>query len=139
MRQAFAFVAAIILMAVGSVHLYWAAGGISLKDGAIPSRDGKPVFSPSAMMTASVAIGLFAFAFLLLVATGVIPTPVPATLLRAAAGCLAVVFALRAVGDTRYVGFFKHVKGSPFAKRDTFIYSPLCVLLAVLIGIVAVA
>ena len=42
----------------------------------------------------------------------------------------------RGIGDFRYVGFFKRVKGSLFATRDTYLYSPLCMVLAVLAGVV---
>jgi catechol 2,3-dioxygenase-like lactoylglutathione lyase family enzyme len=39
------------------------------------------------------------------------------------------VFLLRAVGDFRLVGFFKRVRGTPFARWDTRLFSPLCVAL----------
>jgi hypothetical protein len=45
---------------------------------------------------------------------------------------VALAFGLRAVGDFRFVGFFKRVRGSVFARRDTWLYSPLCVLIGVL-------
>jgi hypothetical protein len=44
---------------------------------------------------------------------------------------------LRAIGDFRYVGFFKRIRDSKFARLDTLAYSPLCAALAVLIGIAA--
>jgi len=50
---------------------------------------------------------------------------------------LALIFAFRALGDFRYVGFFKRVRGNLFAQRDTWFYSPLCLLLAILIARVA--
>ncbi len=45
---------------------------------------------------------------------------------------LGLVFLLRAVGNLRTFGFFKIVKGTPFADWDTWLYSPLCLLLALL-------
>jgi hypothetical protein len=36
----------------------------------------------------------------------------------------------RAIGDFKYLGLFKRVRGSRFATLDTFVYSPLCLLLA---------
>lgn len=51
---------------------------------------------------------------------------------------LALVFFARGVGDFRYVGFFKSIKGSLFAMRDTYVYSPLCMVLAAMIAVVAV-
>jgi len=128
-----------ILAALGAIHLYWAAGGSVGKDGAIPSIDGKPVISPGPVGTALVSVALFVAAALVAAAAGLIATSVPPILLKGAAGLLAFVFAARAIGDFNYVGFFKRVKGSRFAQRDTFLYSPLCVLLAALIGVAAAA
>ena len=42
---------------------------------------------------------------------------------------LAGIFILRAIGDFKYVGFFKKVKNTPFAKLDSKFYSPLCLLI----------
>jgi hypothetical protein len=49
-----------------------------------------------------------------------------------AAGLLA-----RTVGDFKYVGLFKRVRGTPFARLDTLLYSPLCLLLS--LGVASVA
>jgi hypothetical protein len=43
---------------------------------------------------------------------------------------LAALFLLRGIGDFRLVGFFKRVRGTRFARRDTRLYSPLCLALA---------
>ena len=45
---------------------------------------------------------------------------------------LGLVFVLRAVGNLRTFGFFKTVRGTLFSEWDTWLYSPLCVLLALL-------
>ena len=45
---------------------------------------------------------------------------------------MAAVFALRAVGDFRCVGFFKRVKDTPFAVWDSRLFSPLCGILSLL-------
>ena len=45
---------------------------------------------------------------------------------------IAGIFILRAIGDFRYVGFFKSVKQSAFARADSRYYSPLCLLIGVL-------
>ncbi|WP_205190355.1 DUF3995 domain-containing protein, partial [Burkholderia sp. LMG 13014] len=47
---------------------------------------------------------------------------------------LALIFAVRAVGDFRYVGFFKRIRGSRFARMDTLYYSPLCAALSLSIA-----
>lgn len=47
-------------------------------------------------------------------------------------GCilLAVIFFIRAVGDRKYIGIFKKVKGTEFSMYDTWVYSPLCLFIA---------
>jgi len=43
---------------------------------------------------------------------------------------LVVVFGARVVGDLRWFGLFKRMKGTPFAWWDSWLYTPLCLLLA---------
>ena len=50
---------------------------------------------------------------------------------------LALGLLARAIGEFKYVGFFKRVRGSRFAQLDSLLYSPLCLLLAA--GVAAVA
>ncbi|WP_439892602.1 DUF3995 domain-containing protein [Ralstonia sp. 25C] len=127
-------IACAVLTFLGSTHLYWAVGGTAGKQAAVPSVGGAPLFRPSVIGTALVAVILLAMAAWVAAASGNLATPVPHGVLRVGALLLAVIFALRAVGDFRYVGFFKRVRGSVFAQRDTWVYSPLCVVLAALIA-----
>lgn len=55
--------------------------------------------------------------------------PVPSWTLQYAVAVLAIVFLLRSIGDFRWMGFFKSVRGTRFAVRDTWVYSPLCLLI----------
>jgi hypothetical protein len=41
------------------------------------------------------------------------------------------------VGELRYVGFFKRVRNTSFARMDTLLYSPLSLCLGVGTGMVA--
>jgi hypothetical protein len=50
---------------------------------------------------------------------------------------IALLLFARAIGDSNLVGFFKEVKGSRFARWDTWVYSPSCVVLGA--GLLAVA
>ena len=43
---------------------------------------------------------------------------------------IGIVFLIRAIGDFKYVGFFKKVKGSLFAENDSRYYSPLCLVVS---------
>jgi len=134
-----ALAACAVLTIIATVHFYWATGGTVWKAGAIPSREGVPVLSPSPAITVLVGVALLAMAAVVASTAGLLPRFLPIGLLRSASTVLALIFAFRAVGEFRYVGFFKRVRGSIFAGRDTYLYSPLCLLLAVLIALVALA
>ena len=50
---------------------------------------------------------------------------------RVGATGVAAVLAARAIGDRRFGGFLKRSRDSAFTRRDTYLYSPLCAVLAV--------
>jgi Protein of unknown function (DUF3995) len=132
--------AIVILLAAAAVHVYWAAGGKAGKAAAVPTAEGRAVIKPSAMSTAMVAAGLCVMAALVALRIGWLKLPGFAgdhILVQIAVWLIAAVFALRAIGDFRYVGFFKRIREGMFARLDTLAYSPLCAALAVLIGIAA--
>jgi hypothetical protein len=132
-----AVVAAFALLAL--FHLYWALGGRSGKSAAIPHVSGRPAFAPSAFATFAVAIGLTLCALLVAATAQWIASPVSAAWLRWLSFALALGLLGRAVGDFRLVGFFKRVRGNAFARLDTLVYAPLCLVLAVGVFYVAVS
>ena len=131
--------AATVLLFLAMLHVYWAIRGNTGSSPAIPSVDGKPLFVPSRAATVAVAVALGIAALLLLGTIGVLGAGiVPHNVYRVGTSAVATVFLLRAIGEFRYVGFFKRVHGTPFAYWDTRVYSPLCVVLAVACGAAAV-
>jgi hypothetical protein len=88
------------------------------------------LFRPRRTSTLLVAALLVASALLLLAGAGVVALPLPSPWLEAACWLVALIFAARAVGDFRYVGFFKRVRDSRFGRLDSALYSPLCVFLS---------
>ena len=132
-------IATVVLAAAGLLHVYWAVGGRLGHGAAIPTRDGRPVLRPSALGTLAVAAALFVAAGLIAVRSGLVALPALDGVAVVAAWVLAVVFIARAIGDFRYVGFFKRVTGSRFARLDQTIFAPLCLLLGILAAIVAVS
>ena len=82
-------------------------------------------------------MALFAAALLVATAGGILVDPFGPPIVRVLTFCLGVVFLARSLGDFRLVGFFKRVKGSPFARLDTWVYTPLCLLLGLAIVFVA--
>lgn len=111
-------------------HIYWALGGGVAYQIALPVKDGKPLFRPSALGTFVVGLALMAFAGLVAVNAGLLNTLWAPTWLRWVGAVLALALLGRAIGDFRYVGLFKRFGGEPFARLDTYVFSPLCLLLA---------
>lgn len=105
--------------------------------GAVPSVEGKPLFAPTRRATTAVGVVLLLFAALVLATAGTISLRVPQIALSWLSYGLALGLLARAVGEFRYVGFFKRVHGTKFARLDTLVYSPLCLLLAVGVTLVA--
>ena len=134
MRSRFLFVIplTVILGGLSLLHGYWALGGRWGSAYTVPTINGRRSFDPSPLATWMIC-GLLALAMIIVVGkSGWIATgPLP-VLFDVGVWGLGFVFVLRAVGNLRTFGFFKTVKGTPFADWDTWFYSPLCLLLALL-------
>lgn len=137
MRTSIGIVIAAVFLLLALWHFYMASGSFSGGSGAVPSADGKPVFVPSKPSTIAVGLILCFFAGLVAATSGAIPSALPAAALKWLSVALAVGLFARAIGEFRYVGFFKKVRGSRFATIDTLFYSPLCLALAVGVAYVA--
>lgn len=142
---------ATIFGALGLLHVLWAAGLTWGAEATIPTEevppgaggpgDGRPVIDPGPMACLVVAGLLFAAGLLSLARVGLLdwaglhygPTWIP----KIGLWVIAVAFLLRAIGDFRYVGFFKKVRSTPFARMDTVLYSPLCLFLSALATLVS--
>ena len=120
------------------LHLYWAAGGRAGAVVSLPERDGAPLFQPGLASTLAVA-GLLAFAALLVLAhAGHWPSPaLPGWMVSLGVPVAAVVLLGRSIGDFRYVGFFKKVRDTRFARLDTRLFSPIALLLGAATAMVA--
>ena len=91
---------------------------------------------PGPAACGAVASVLLAAAALCTLRSGYFALLVPSGFVHWSTVAIGAVFALRAIGDFRLMGFFKREHGSEFARRDTRIYSPLCALIAALATVV---
>lgn len=123
-----------LVLIAAAAHVYWASGGRRGVRAAIPELNGRPVLHPTAVSTFAVALGLLGAAGLIALHADLVVLPALAGVARVSMWALVALFAVRAIGDFRYVGFFKRIKGTPFARLDTWVYSPLCGVLAALIA-----
>lgn len=133
-----------VFAVISLVHVYWALGGQWAAVAAVPQvpEEGlvatlRPAFKPSGWITLVVAVVLLAIAALVCLRVGWGVAPVRHKALQWVISVIALLMFARAIGDSHLVGFFKEVKGSRFARLDTWVYSPLCAVLGA--GLLAVA
>jgi uncharacterized protein DUF3995 len=120
---------ALALAALGALHFYWAVGGQRARLAAVPEVEGRPILTPGPLASFAVGVSLLCAAVLVCWTAGVWSPGIPKGAARAATAILAAVFIVRALGDRKYVGFFKRVRDTQFARLDSRIYSPVCLLL----------
>lgn len=135
-----AMLAAALFLVIAALHAYWAAGGFW------PGRDAESLARtvvggspgtrfPGRAATWAVSAVLLVGAAVVLSAAGVVALPGPAWPARAAALAGAAVLVVRGL-----VGFVEarlrpDSVGSPYARLNVTVYSPLCLFLALLVGL----
>lgn len=129
MQAIAAAITTIVFVVLGLWHAYWAAGGRLAHRAALPIQNGQPLFRPSPLGTLAVAAALIGCAWITAANGGLVTAP-PLRWLPWLGMAVALGLLTRAIGDFRYVGFFKRKGEDPFARLDTRFYSPLCLLLA---------
>ncbi len=122
-----------IFLLLGMLHFYWALGGKWALERSLPTnRDGHRVLNPGPINCTIVGIGLLFFAVFYAVKMGVLGLHFPKWLMVYGGWIIPSIFLLRTIGDFKYVGVFKKVKTTLFAKTDSKLIIPLCTVLAVL-------
>lgn len=123
----------LIFIILGGIHFNWVFGGKFGFAEALPTKEnGERILNPRKIDSAIVGIGLSAFGLFYLFKSGIIDYSLHEWLLKYAGWIIAVIFILRAIGDFKYVGFFKKIKSTVFGKWDTKLFSPLCLIIAIL-------
>ena len=124
---------ALVFAFLAFLHFYWAIFGIKKPELVLPSQNPeKEIKLPGSLMTVFVGFGLLLFAFIFLSQALGFWNVEWLHYIRVVVG---VIFLIRAIGDFKYLGFFKSVKETPFAKMDTKYYAPICLALAILIAL----
>ena len=122
----------LILFVIALLHFHWAFGGRWGFNKAIPFKeDGNPLFVPTNLQSGIVGFGLMLMVYIIFLKTTFTNSFLPMWVYNYGYYFLAGIFILRAIGDFKYVGFFKKVKNTPFAELDSKFYSPLCLLIGI--------
>ncbi|WP_281612641.1 DUF3995 domain-containing protein [Flammeovirga sp. SubArs3] len=122
-----------IFITLGAIHFYWLLGGTWGISKVIPTkREGAEVVAIPRLATLIVAAILITFGLFYLHSTGIILLPLPSFMVQFSLWIIPVLFIVRAIGDFKYVGFFKKINDTNFAKADTKLFSPLCLGIGIL-------
>lgn len=123
----------IIFMILGGFHFYWLFGGVWGAEKVIPTqgRGANRLVIPK-FATLIVAFVLFLFGMMYLIKSGLIYLAFSNWILNYGYWFIPVIFILRAIGEFKYVGFFKRIKHTEFAKADSKLFSPLCLTIGVI-------
>jgi len=126
----------IILIGLGVIHFNWVIGGEFGFSESLPTKEsGERVLNPKKMDSAIVGIGLTVFGLFYIFKSSLIAHNLPAWIMVYVGWIVPSIFILRAIGEFKYIGFFKRIKKTKFGKRDTMFFSPLCFLIGI-IGII---
>lgn len=123
----------VIFSALGLIHFYWLSGGKWGLEKALPTKNnGEKAIEPPKIATVIVGIGLISFGLIYLIKTGLFNFQVPNWIITYGSWIIPSIFILRAIGDFNYVGIFKKIKNTEFAKADSKWFIPLCLTIGIL-------
>lgn len=131
-----AAVLALLFAALAGIHLYWIAGGRFGTGVVLPSATpgGAPLFRPTTSSKAAVAAALLVAALLSASAALHWFNDGAQRWIAIAHLGLALLFCLRAIGDFRYLGLFKKITTTAFARWDNRLFVPLSFAISLLCG-----
>ena len=92
-----------------------------------PKLEGKEEFTPPKTLTFFIACLITSLAILAILLISV--NSQLKAFLPYLGYAVFIVFVARAIGDFKYLDFFKKIYNSSFSKKDTFYFSPLCLVL----------
>ena len=122
----------IILLGLGVIHFNWVLGGKFGFLESLPTKEnGERVLNPKKIDSAIVGIGLTAFGVFYVLNSGVIEYNLPERIMKYGGWIIPILFLLRAIGEFKYIGFFKRIKKTDFGKLDTKLFSPLCLIIGI--------
>ena len=128
----------LIFLFLSGIHFYWGLGGKWAADAAIPTNENHvKLMNPGLMACFIVGSGLLSLAILSLIQARLLNIELPEIVIYIFR-IFIIIFFLRAIGDFRYVGFFKKIKHTTFGQLDTKYYSPLCLLISILLLVQAI-
>ncbi len=122
----------LILVVLGGFHFYWFFGGLWGLEKVIPTKDGLSSLAIPKIATLFVAVVLVLFGLVYLMKSELLSIDGPNWIINYGYWFIPSIFILRAIGDFKYVGFFKKIKHTTFAKADSKVFIPLCLAIGIM-------
>ena len=98
----------IILIGLGLILFNWVVGGKFGFAESLPTKEsGERVVNPKKIDSAIVGIGLIAFGIFYVLKSGLFEYNLPEWIMKYGSWIIPTIFLLRAIGEFKYVGFFK--------------------------------
>ncbi|MCX8490464.1 MAG: DUF3995 domain-containing protein [Cyclobacteriaceae bacterium] len=120
----------VVFFLLGAIYFYWAIGGVWATDVVVPIKPtGEKLFNTLALSCVVVAGGLWVMSFVHAVNARLIFVNTTFSVIHYATLAMGVI--VRFVGDFKWLGIFKKMSDTAFAKSDTLYFAPLCLFLSV--------
>ena len=104
-----------IFFILAIIHFYWALGGQWGFENALPTNEqGIKILNPKTIDSMIVGIVLLMFGFLYIFSLNLLKNKILIIIRNIGLWVVPIIFVVRAMGDFKYVGFFKQVNYSFF-------------------------
>ncbi|OCX53958.1 hypothetical protein BEL04_06670 [Mucilaginibacter sp. PPCGB 2223] len=138
MNIALAILLTLIFTSLSSLHFYWGLGGEWGIRAAIPTNEeGKKLLNPGPAACFALGLILLSMAIFVMIQVKLLHIALWRWLDAYGFSIISFIFLLRAIGDFKYVGFNKRIKGTTFADADKLYFSPLCIIISLLTTMLA--
>jgi len=133
MKEVIGLLLTLVFILIALLHINWGLGGKWGLNGTLPiDRDRiSNVRNPGPLAFVIVILGLLCMAGLCGIKAGLVNIPIPDIIDRYGLTMIATIFLLRVIGEFKYIGLFKKIKSTEFARKDTKYYIPLCLMIAI--------
>ena len=121
-----------VLIAAAVTSFFWFIGGTTGLVYAFPKKAKGKKYRPSKILLFITTAVLAGMTLLCLGQTGTFNSVLSEESLKWGNRLIGIVFLARSIGSFKYVGFTKTSRNSEFATTDTYLISPLCLVIALI-------
>lgn len=130
-----AYLLAVIFLIISLLHIYWLFGGRWGYEQVMPKDPFNPnnlsFFTSKVISFLTFLVALVFLGFSLITFSKTYGLKEESDLLKYFFYMISLLFSIRTVGDFKYVGLSKRIKGTEFSKFDNYLFIPLCAFIAI--------